>query len=48
VQRPLTKEQQERRLDETLDASPHVPVTRPGLVPASHTAGMAMSHSRPV
>jgi hypothetical protein len=45
VQRPLTKEQQERRLDEALHPSANVPVARPGPVPAASSARVAMSHS---
>src|SRR5262249_13870599 len=46
VQRPLTQEQQERRLDKALDAGGDGPVARSGLGPATDSAGMAMSHSR--
>src|SRR5204863_882408 len=45
VQRPLTQEQQERRLDEALHASANVPVARPGPVSAADSARVAMSHS---
>src|SRR5262249_56652219 len=45
VQRPLTQEQQERRLDEALHTRANVPVARPGLVPAPDSARVAMSHS---
>src|SRR5262249_58015929 len=45
VQRPLTQEQQKRRLDEALHTRANVPVARPGLVPAPDSARVAMSHS---
>jgi hypothetical protein len=45
VKRALTQKQQERRLDEPLDARPHVPVPGPGLAPGAGAAvRVAMSH----
>jgi hypothetical protein len=41
--RALTQEQQQRGLDEALDARPHLPVTRTNLVPAANASRAAMS-----
>jgi hypothetical protein len=44
MQRPFTQQEQQRRLDKSLDASTNVPVAGPDLVPAADAARVAMPH----
>src|SRR5213592_3412945 len=48
VQRALAQEQQERRLDEALDARAHVPVPRPDQTAAAWSRMAVPSHLEPV